>query len=176
MIEPKLNGKKFKLIVLLIAVLVAVGGSQIPKHIFITLTPSIKYRVLWLTADLDNISVGDYVVFRLNKERLQGLPLPTELADDDDGIILAVKRVGCVEGDVLLRKGDGGRDFYCGDQFLGHAKDKSRKGVPLDPARIQGTIPEGKAYVTGDNVDSFDSRYFGLVSKNTFVYRAIGIF
>ncbi len=176
MTVQKPAGKKLKWICIAMAVIAGLIGSQLPGRLFITLTPSIKYRLLWLTSDVKNVGTGDYVVFLLNKKKLQGLSLPTELAEDEDGIISAVKRIGCDEGEVLSREGEAGRDFFCGERFLGRAKEKTHKGVPLEPALVQGTIPPGMAFMVGDNVDSFDSRYFGLVSKESFVSRANGIF
>jgi len=176
MTEQKPTGKKLQWICVAIAVIAGLVGSQLPGRLFISLTPSIKYRLLWLTSDVKNIDTGDYVVFLLDKKRLQGLPLPTELAEDEDGIISAVKRIGCDEGEVLNRKGDNGRNFFCGERFLGNAKRLTRKGASLEPARIQGVIPPGMAFMVGDNMDSFDSRYFGLVDKESFVSRATGIF
>jgi type IV secretory pathway protease TraF len=176
MTAQKPTGKKLKWICVAMAVIAGLIGSQLPGRLFITLTPSIKYRLLWLTSDVKNVGTGDYVVFLLDKKKLLGLPLPTELAEDEDGIISAVKRIGCDEGKVLSRTGKDGLDFFCGERFLGRAKEKTRKGVPLEPARAQGVIPPGMAFMVGDNKDSFDSRYFGLVNKKSFVSRANGIF
>jgi len=176
MTAQKPTGKKLKWICVAMAVIAGLIGSQLPGRLFITLTPSIKHRLLWLTSDVKNVGTGDYVVFLLDKKKLQGLPLPTELAEDEDGIISAVKRVGCDEGEVLSRTGKDGRDFFCAEQFLGRAKEETRMGVALEPARVQGAIPPGMAFMVGDNKDSFDSRYFGLVNKRSFVSRANGIF
>lgn len=176
MTAQKPTGKKLKWTYIAMAGVVGLIGSQIPGHLFIPLTPSIKYRLLWLTSDVKNIGKGDYVVFLLDKKNISGLPLPTELAKDEDGIITAIKRIGCDEGEVLSRTGKDGREFSCAGQFLGRAKEKTRKGGALWPAQIQGTIPPGMAFMVGDDKDSFDSRYFGLVNKNSFVSRANGIF
>jgi type IV secretory pathway protease TraF len=176
MTAHKPTGKKLKWICVAMAVVAGLIGSQLPGRLFITLTPSIKYRLLWLTSDVKNVGTGDYVVFLLDKDRLQDLPLPTELAEDKGGVISAVKRIGCDAGEILSRKGENGRDFFCGERFLGRAKEKTRKGAMLEPARAQGVIPPGRAFMVGDNTDSFDSRYFGLVDKKSFVSRANGIF
>jgi len=176
MTAQKPTGKKLKWICVAMAVVAGLIGSQLPGRLFITLTPSIKYRLLWLTSDVKNVGTGDYVVFLLDRTRLKGLPLPTELTTDEDGIISAVKRIGCDEGEFLNHDGEDGREFFCGDRFLGRAKEKTRKGATLEPAQVQGIIPPGRAFMVGDNVDSFDSRYFGLVDKESFISRANGIF
>ncbi|ORJ57505.1 S26 family signal peptidase [Geothermobacter hydrogeniphilus] len=176
MTAEKPTGKKLKWICMSMAVVAALIGSMLPGRLFITLTPSIRYRLLWLTSDVWNVRHGDYVAFRVDRKRLQGLLLPESWTEDADGMITAIKRIGCDEGETLLRTGAGGRDFYCGDEFLGRAKKVSRKGEPLQPAQIEGVIPQGMAFMAGDSKDSFDSRYFGLVDKRAFLKRATGIF
>ena len=176
MTAQKPTGKKLKWLLVAMAVVAGLIGSYLPRHLFIALTPSVKYRLFWMTLDTQNLSTGDYVVFLLNRDCLQGLPLPTELAEDKDGIIHAVKRIGCDTGEELIRKGKNGREFYCRKRFLGKTKEQSRHGEPLKPAQVQGVIPPGMAFLVGDNKDSFDSRYFGLIDKESFVSRANGIF
>jgi len=149
-------------------------ATYIIRHLFISITPSISYRVLWLD-DVHNARKGDYVVFRLDTRRLQGVPLPVDLRDEK-GFIRAVKRLACDEGEVISHRGPGGRDIYCGDEFLGRVKERSHTGQPLRALRFEGVIPPGRAYMAADNMDSFDSRYFGLVDKRDFEYRAIGFF
>ncbi len=168
--------KKLKWLLVVMAVIAGVIGAYLPRHLFIALTPSVNYRLFWMSLDTQHLSTGDYVVFRLNRDRLQGLPLPTELAEDEDGIVLAVKRIGCNEGEILTRNRKKGREFYCGEQFLGRAKEKTRHGKPLQPAQVEGVIPPGMVFLVGDNKDSFDSRYFGLLDKESFVSKANGIF
>lgn len=172
----KPTGKKLTWVLVVMATVAAVAGTQLPQRFFISLTPSIKYRLLWLNSDVENTTTGDYVVFKLNKKQLAGLPIPIELAEDQDGIINAVKRIGCDEGQILTRNGKNGRDFYCNGEYLGQAKERSKKGDLLAPAQLGGVIPHGKAFMSGDSKDSYDSRYFGFVDKKTFVYRATGIF
>jgi len=176
MTAQKPTGRKLKWLLVAIAVVAGLIGSYLPGHLFIALTPSVKYRLFWMTLDTQGFSTGDYVVFLLNRDRLQGLPLPTELAEDEDGIIHAVKRIGCDEGEKLIRKGENGRKFYCGERFMGRAKEKTHQGKLLEPAPVQGVIPPGMVFLVGDNKDSFDSRYIGLIDKESFVSKANGIF
>lgn len=73
-----------------------------------------------------------------------------------------IKRVSCVPGERLETRG---RDYYCNGMFLGRAKEVGRKGQKLDNFAFNGTVPEDRMFVTGDHPDSYDSRYWGFLSK-----------
>jgi signal peptidase I/conjugal transfer pilin signal peptidase TrbI len=158
--------------ILIVSLLLAgFAGSFLPGRISVTLTPSVKHRLWWLSTDTSNIRTGEYVLFLLPHSRLSGMPVPETVVSGRD--IRAIKRVGCDEGEVLNRKG---LEFFCGDQFLGHAKQRSQGGEPLTPFLFCGTIPSGQAFLVGDHPDSFDSRYFGLVDKSRYLAWARPIF
>ena len=161
---------KRRLVFLLALVLASALGLALP-HVSITLTPSVRHRVWWLSKDIGQVRHGRYVLFRLPGEKMAGMRVAESVRRDGD--ILAIKRVGCDEGETLVRKG---RDFYCGEEFLGHAREQSSTGKPMSPADVAGRIPPGRAFLVGDNPDSFDSRYFGLVSKDRYLAWARPIF
>jgi len=152
-------------------VLVALAGSWLPSRISVTLTPSVKHRLWWLSQDLSRIRHGEYVLLHLPLERLGGLPVPESVIER--GSIRAIKRVGCDEGEELRRVG---RDFFCGGEFLGRAEERDHFGTPLGLCEFSGTIPIGRVFLVGDHPDSFDSRYFGLVDKQLFLAWARPIF
>lgn len=85
-----------------------------------------------------------------------------------------VKQVRGVPGD-LVQEFD--RNFYVNGDFVGTAKPKSRKGMPLQVGPT-GTIPEGYFYAYASHKDSLDSRYAitGWVSMQNVTGRAIPIF
>jgi len=176
MTAEKPTGRKRRLILVAMAIGAVLVGAQAPKRLFIAKTPSVKSRLLWLSGDPLNARHGDYVVFTLDRDRLQGIKIPKKLDTDPSKPLKVVKRLACDEGEVLKHSGAGGRDFYCGEEFVGRAKQVSRTGVPLQPTDFEGTIPQGKAFMAGDDKDAYDSRYFGLVDKRDFLYRATGIF
>jgi len=163
--------RKKQTILLLSLLLAGFAGSFLPERISVTLTPSVKHRVWWLSQDTSKVRHGQYVLFHLPSSNLKGMPVPETVVNRQD--IRAIKRVGCDEGEALSQKK---RDFFCGDEFLGHAKETSQKGEPLTPFLFTGRIPAGKVFLVGDHPDSFDSRYFGLVEKSNYLAWARPIF
>jgi signal peptidase I/conjugal transfer pilin signal peptidase TrbI len=61
---------------------------------------------------------------------------------------------------------DAGKRFFCNGEFLGVAKDYSRKGEKMQFFAFNGKIPRGFMFVMGEHKDSYDSRYFGLKEKS----------
>jgi conjugative transfer signal peptidase TraF len=163
--------RKKRTILLLSLLLAGFAGSFLPGRISVTLTPSVKHRVWWLSKDTSHVRHGQYVLFHLPSSRLTGMAVPETVVNGLD--IRAIKRVGCDEGETLSRRG---RDFFCEEEFLGHAKERSQKGEPLAPFQFSGKIPPGEVFLVGDHPDSFDSRYFGLVEKSNYQAWARPIF
>jgi len=160
-----------RLVLMLALLLSGIAGAFLPGRISVTLTPSVIHRVWWLSDDTSQVRHGEYVLFHLPYDRMKGMPVPDAVSDKKG--IRAIKRVGCDEGEALRRKG---RDFFCGDEFLGRAKERSQKGQPLTPFPFYGMIPPGEVFLVGDHPDSFDSRYFGLVEKEHYLAWARPIF
>ena len=148
-----------------------VGGAMLPGRVSVTLSDSVKDRVWWLDHNLEQIHHGDYVLFAFPIEMYRGGAFPKSVQVGES--LRAIKRVGCDEGETVIRQE---RDFYCGNEFLGRAKQKARTGEPLEPTSFAGIVPPGQVFLVGDHPDSFDSRYFGLIPKNRFLYRALGLF
>ena len=116
------------------------------SDIVIITSRSIDKRVLFIT-DLAP-EKGDYVLFDLD-HKLAGEE-PVKIA----------KQLNCYAGDVLSVKD---RSYYCNDSFLGYAKLKGLSGRELPQFIFNGVIPEGMAFAHGVHIDSFDSRYWGLL-------------
>lgn len=163
--------RKKRTILLLSLLLAGFAGSFLPARISVTLTPSVKHRIWWLSQDTFQVRQGQYVLFHLPYSSLAGMVVPESVVSGED--IQAIKRVGCDEGEMLNRKG---RDFFCKEEFLGRAKEQSQNGEPLTPFLFSGRIPPGKVFLVGDHPDSFDSRYFGLVEKSNYLAWARPIF
>lgn len=98
------------------------------------------------------------------------LAIPDGLAREETVII---KRIGCSEGQKLQVKG---LHFYCDGNLLGKAKTHSIKGTPVTPFSYNGLVPMDRYFVIGDNVDSYDSRYFGFLKKEDVRARAYPVF
>lgn len=128
-----------------------------PDRILINETPSIPYKVMWLSKP-SNLHKGAYYVWLANSPYVHG-----------GEPFLIIKKAACVAGETLLIKG---KDCYCGPFRMGSAKNKSISGMAVEPFRFNGVIPEGQFFAIGHHIrdenghpvdDSFDSRYFGLV-------------
>jgi signal peptidase I/conjugal transfer pilin signal peptidase TrbI len=163
--------RKKRTILLLSLLLAGFSGSFLPGRISVTLTPTVKHRVWWLSQDTSYVRHGQYVLFHLPSSNLAEMVVPETVLTGKD--IRVIKRVGCDEGEELKRKE---RDFYCGEEYLGHAKERSQQGETLTPFQFSGKIPAGKVFLVGDHPDSFDSRYFGLVEKSYYQAWARPIF
>lgn len=159
------------MVLMLPLLLAGLAGSFLPGRVSITLTPSVKHRIWWLSSDTSHVRHGQYVLFGLPYARLEGMTVPDSVVRGEE--IRAIKRVGCDEGQDLRRDG---RDFFCGEEFLGQARERSQKGEPLTPSPFSGKVPPGKAFLVGDHPDSFDSRYFGLVEKENYLAWARPVF
>lgn len=81
-----------------------------------------------------------------------------------------IKQVAGVPGDVISIRG---RDFFINGQFVGHAKERSKKGDPVE-MNDAGVIPDGKYFVVTPHPDSLDSKYrlIGLIDQSRLVGRA----
>lgn len=142
-----------------------VAGTLLPYKISVTLTPSLKHRIYWLTRNPDRVVRGDYVLFR-HKELSDRMGM--KKSED------VMKILGCNEGDLLTV--DTEKKFYCNGEYLVRAKDISLKGEPLLHFVFNGTIPKDVMFVMGQHKDSYDSRYFGFVDKNRILAKAYPIF
>lgn len=113
-----------------------------------TTTDSVKYHVLLRVSGA--AAKGDYVDVSLYHALI-----------DKDRAVRVTKRVACVAGDVLrFERGA----HWCNDQYLGRVLQRDSRATPLPQFAWNGTVPEGKVFLTGDHVRSFDSRYFGFVN------------
>ena len=141
------------------------AGTLLPYKFSVTITPSLKHRVYWLTRHPDKVARGDYILFRCRE-----FSTKAGVKKSED----AMKIIGCDEGDRLTVDGD--KKFYCNGEYLVRAKDLSLKGEPLQHFAFNGTIPKGVMFVMGQHKDSYDSRYFGFIEKSRILARAYPIF
>ena len=129
------------------------------KRIFYSLSPSLGYRLFWLTPvnSGQEIQLGDYVLFPAPKvySQLAGINLPDSAK--------AMKRVKCKDGQTLTVQG---LQFFCDNVFIGMAKEKTISGRPLTLFVFNGVIPGDKLFVMGNHRDSYDSRYMGFIDRN----------
>ena len=125
-----------------LAVLFFMVGMAIPRHLTVTKTDSVRYRVFWEKGK-GNPSRGDYVRLPLIEPQIGCSPCSI------------VKRIGCLAGDTLKTEG---LNYFCNGQFMGQAKTSITHAHFI----YNGIIPPGRVFLIGDKETSYDSRYFGL--------------
>ncbi len=147
-------GDRKKLAVYFAAVSALVFGLLLPGRIVVAISPSLDYRIFVVTKRFtpEEIRKDDYVVFTVRSHYIKNGKPSTLL-----------KKVSCVTGEKLETRA---REYYCSGVYLGTAKWYSFKGEPVDSFIYSGTLPEGKLFVTGRHVDSFDSRYLGFIERS----------
>jgi len=130
-------------------IIVALCGvvTTLEQKVAWSLTESIDAKILW-QAD-GPINKDDYVRFYLSHPYLK----------DGKSSYPLNKRVACVTGDILKTVE---RDLYCNGEKIATALTHTSGGKPLDPFQWNGPIPDGKVFLLGDHVESFDSRYWGF--------------
>lgn len=139
-----------KLIGLIVIVVAAYSGTALPDKIMITTTPSLSHRVFYKRAGPGYFpKKGDYVIVHASSKYI-----------NDSEPFDMTKRVVCVPGEELLVEE---RNYFCSGEYLGKAKTRSLKGIPLENFVFNGKIPAGRLFLIGDGRDSFDSRYLGFV-------------
>jgi|JFJP01.1.fsa_nt_gi conjugal transfer pilin signal peptidase TrbI len=114
---------------------------------------------------------GDYFVFRekeKNTDKEQSKYKPRFMVDK------VVRKVGCSEREKLTRNENG--DFFCHGLFIGKALEKDSLGNPLPQFQFSGKIPIGSLFMIGENPDSYDSRYYGLIQTNRIIGKAMPLF
>lgn len=87
-------------------------------------------------------------------------PLDTQYFKKDTPF---AKEVKCESGDILATQG---REYFCNSNSIGKARITDSKGIPVKQFTFNGVIPKDFYFVMGDNPNSFDSRYWGLLSKD----------
>ena len=148
------NTLNHKLTAYLIALsVVSVLLLLVHQRIAVTVTPSLRYRVFYLTdCSGKEIRKGEYVLFNLDH------PVTWDLSFKK-----TIKQVVCASGDRLAVID---RDYYCNGLFIGRAKDVSLRNESVTNFVYSGEVPARSLFVMGHNKDSSDSRYFGFISSS----------
>jgi type IV secretory pathway protease TraF len=143
MIKPTKNQK----IVIGMFIVAFVLVALIPMRLTVTVTNSVKHRVFWsYPPDPQKIVHGQYVRASAH------LDMP-QVSCDPCSI---VKKVGCRAGDHLSSQSG---QFFCNTVPICRALPGN------EPFEFNGTVPEGKVFLIGDSLDSYDSRYFGFIDE-----------
>lgn len=131
-------------------------GLWLPGHISVTLTPSVGYRVFFLTeAGTGPFKEGDYLLFtkQLDNAKIDRL----------------LKRVGCAPGQLLSTLNG---EYACDGHFMGRAMSRDSKGQPLPQFVFNGQVQDGNLFMIGTHPRSYDSRYFGFIHADSVLNKA----
>ncbi len=151
-------------LVTLAAVLV---GVWLPDRIIVSTSPSLTHRIFFLVpVNRQRIRIGEYLVFE--DKDADTLFIRKGLNRNNNRLI---KKVGCVPGDTLTR--DANRGWHCGQAFFGYSLKTDSRGRRLPQFSFAGIIPADSFFMVGDTPRSFDSKYFGFIHADDFLYKAL---
>ncbi len=138
----------------------------LPEWFIISTSASIDHRVFLKVSVPGKIERGDYLLFKTSdwdKIIVKGLGKPDK----------AIKKVGCIPGDTLERKGD---DFFCNGKSLNVVIETTTStGEKLPEFNFNGIVPAGSYFMMGTDKRSFDSRYYGFVNEKDSIYAGLPI-
>ncbi len=143
--------------ILCFIVICTLAGYLITKRLVISTGASIPYN-LFFVVDIEP-TLSSYVIIQKKDNQYTKNKLIT-------------KQIKCMPKNVLTIRD---REYLCNNEFLGIAKTHSLEGDPLknwnpcNTSYCKIIIPEDMYFVMGNSKDSYDSRYFGLVSKKEVV-------
>lgn len=126
--------------------------ESLPKRIDITSDHSLEQSV-WITEVPFDEQTHQYALFK-----------PTVKNKYTKNVHYFMKKIGCRGGQYLIANDD--RSFYCDNKFIGKAKESDVDGNKVDYFHYSGVIPKEQFFVIGTHPRSYDSRYYGFISKN----------
>lgn len=164
-----LKDKKM-LITLFITAISAFIAYGLVHHLSISLTNSVGYHLFYISKKPTPASIKrwNYVLFTIPETKVK--EVQKEMKHFKTRIL--VKQAACMPGDRLSVRD---RKFYCNGMYLCTAKVKALNGESLEFFHFNGYIPKGYFFAFGQNKNSFDSRYYGLVSLNSIIAKAYPI-
>ena len=140
------------------------AGAVIPSRLSISTTNSVGYHFFYCKKK--------FKTKELKKDTMVIIPLYTKLIENC-WPCLATKYIRCDEGDLLNAQNG---SFFCNNIYLGSSKTHSKKGESLNSFNYDGIIPENQFFAMGTCIDSYDSKYMGLINKNDVKAIAIPVF
>lgn len=144
-----------------VAALVTAFSFTVPRCFCFALPKSLNHWLFWKVREKGEIRRGDYVLYD-HSDKATGWKS-----------LRMIKLVACNEGDILSVVD---KKFYCNGAYLGKAKDKALNGTPLQSFVWEGPVPKGKILALGEHRDSYDSRYYGFISKSKILCKACPVF
>jgi len=126
-------------------------------------TPSLPYTVFFVDKKNIDFVKDDFIVF----------PYPGENNYTFRTGEKFVKIASCFPNDNLTTNQN--LEYFCNGVKIGQAYLNDSQGKRLAHFKFNGLIPNDKYFVTGTHPKSWDSKYWGFVSKNTILGKAKGL-
>lgn len=124
--------------------------SKLPIRIDITQQNSLENSI-WITYSDVNRET-EYILFTPPKSKY----IKNEK-------IQYLKKIGCKEGMYLEVLND---SYFCNNELIGKALKYDGNNKPLTQFIYNGYIPKDNYFVIGTHELSYDSKYFGFISKD----------
>ena len=138
----------------------------LPGRLNVVVSDSLAHRIFILSEPSAKIETGNYLVFKYDDLSFMD---PKKMSKSN----LLTKEVSCAPGATLAVDVD--RRFSCNGKPLGQALKTDSQGNTLPQFVFNGIIPQDSYFMTGSDVRSFDSKYFGFIKKNEILYKAYPI-
>lgn len=151
-------------VVMVVLVISSLIARYLSAHLIFSATDSLGTHVFWKTEPPKRIERWQHVMVT---------PNPADPIIPDAGKVTLLKKVACFGGETIRRDG---LHLYCVDRSgfqydLGVTKLATKDGKRLTPwpaggQQARAVIPSGQVFIVGlPTPDSYDSRYFGPISK-----------
>lgn len=128
-----------------------------------SVTPSLPYYVFLIDKKNLDFKKNDLIVFKYPGENVYNYKTDESF----------VKIVSCISGETLNTFDN--YEYFCNGEYIGKALTKDGIGKNLNPFVFNGVIPNNKYFVSGTHSKSWDSRYWGFVSKDKIIATAKGL-
>lgn len=126
-------------------------------------TPSLPFNIFIMDKNNFYFTKNDLIVFKYPGEDIYNYKKDEKF----------VKKVSCFSGDRL--EVDISYNYFCNGVKIGQALLQDGDGRKLEPFIFNGIIPDNQYFVSGTHIKSWDSRYWGFVSKDRIIGKAKGI-
>lgn len=129
-----------------------------------SITPSLPYYVFFIDKTNTKVVKNDLVAFYYPGQNVYSFQTGEEF----------VKIAICLPNEILTVNTN--LEYFCNGKKISQAKKEDSKGKKLTPFLFNGSIPKDKYFVIGTHPNSWDSKYWGFVSKDSIFAKAKGIF
>lgn len=128
-----------------------------------SVTPSLPYFVFLIDKKDLEFKKNDLLVFKYPGKNIYNYKTDESF----------VKILSCVPGEIL--KTNENYEYFCNGKNIGKALLLDGSGKSITPFFFNGVIPNNKYFVIGTHPKSWDSKYWGFVSKDRIIATAKGL-